>query len=118
VTVHWFGSQNWSPAVRLILSERVSVDEINSENLSFFQLAPNPAVDVTRVNFELKANSNVAYEVRDVNGKLISFSNMGKFSAGKNSFDLNVSSFENGNYMVSLVIDGSRMFTKVLNVVR
>lgn len=117
-TFVWFGSQNWSPAVRLILSERVSVDEINSENLSFFQLAPNPAVDVTRVNFELKANSNVAYEVRDVNGKLISFSNMGKFSAGKNSFDLNVTSFENGNYMVSLVIDGSRMFTKVLNVVR
>lgn len=117
-TFVWFGSQNWSPAVRLILSERVSVDEINSENLSFFQLAPNPAVDVTRVNFELKANSNVAYEVRDTNGKLISFSNMGKFSAGKNSFDLNVSSFENGNYMVSMVIDGSRMFTKVLNVVR
>lgn len=117
-TFVWFGSQNWSPAVRLILSERVAVDEINSENLSFFQLAPNPAVDVTRVNFQLKANSNVAYEVRDINGKLISFSNMGKFSAGKNSFDLNVSSFENGNYMVSLVIDGSRMFTKVLNVVR
>jgi hypothetical protein len=117
-TFVWFGSQNWSPAVRLILSERVSVDEINSENLSFFQLSPNPAVDVTRVNFELKSNSNVAYEVRDVNGKLISFSNMGKFSAGKNSFDLNVSSFENGNYMVSMVIDGSRMFTKVLNVVR
>lgn len=91
-TFVWFGSQNWSPAVRLILSERVSVDEINSENLSFFQLAPNPAADVTRVNFELKANSQVAYEVRDVNGKLISYSNMGKFSAGKNSFDLNVSS--------------------------
>jgi Secretion system C-terminal sorting domain len=117
-TFVWFGSQNWSPAVRLILSERVTVDEINSDNLTFFQLAPNPAVDVTRVNFELKSNSNVAYEVRDINGKLISFSNMGKFSAGKNSFDLNVSSYNAGNYTVSLVVDGSRMFTKVLNVVR
>ena len=112
----WFGSQNFSPAVRLILSQRVTVDEINSDNLTFFQFAPNPAVTSTRVNFELTSAANVAYEVRDITGKLIEFKNLGKYTPGMNNFELNVAGLNAGNYEVSLVIGGSRMFTKTLSV--
>jgi hypothetical protein len=112
----WFGSQSFSPAVRLILSERVTVDEINSDNLTFFQFAPNPAVTSTRVNFELTSAANVAYEVRDITGKLIEFKNLGKYTPGMNNFELNVTGLNAGNYEVSLVIGGSRMFTKTLSV--
>jgi hypothetical protein len=112
----WFGSQSFSPAVRLILSERVTVDEINSDNLTFFQFAPNPAVTSTRVNFELTSAANVAYEVRDITGKLIEFKNLGKYTPGMNNFELNVAGLNAGNYEVSLVIGGSRMFTKTLSV--
>lgn len=114
----WFSSQTFSPAVRLILSNRVTVDEIVSDNLSFFQLAPNPAVSSTRVNFELKNAGTVAYEVRDITGKLITFKNMGTFASGKNSFELNVSDMSAGNYNVSLVVDGANMFTKTLSVTK
>jgi hypothetical protein len=112
----WFGSQSFSPAVRLILSERVAVDEINSDNLTFFQFAPNPAVTSTRVNFELTSAANVAYEVRDITGKLIEFKNLGKYTPGMNNFELNVAGLNAGNYEVSLVIGGARMFTKTLSV--
>jgi hypothetical protein len=112
----WFGSQSFSPAVRLILSERVTVDEINSDNLTFFQFAPNPAVTSTRVNFELTSAANVAYEVRDITGKLIEFKNLGKYTPGMNNFELNVAGLNAGNYEVSLVIGGTRMFTKTLSV--
>ena len=115
-TFVWFGSQSFSPAVRLILSERVTVDEINSDNLTFFQFAPNPAVTSTRVNFELTSAANVAYEVRDITGKLIEFKNLGKYTPGMNNFELNVTGLNAGNYEVSLVIGGSRMFTKTLSV--
>jgi hypothetical protein len=115
-TFVWFGSQSYSPAVRLILSERVSVDEINSDNLTFFQFAPNPAVNSTRVNFELNSAANVAYEVRDITGKLIEFKNLGKFTPGMNNFELSVAGLNAGNYEVSLVIGGARMFTKTLVV--
>ena len=115
-TFVWFGSQNFSPAVRLILSERVTVDEINSDNLTFFQFAPNPAVTSTRVNFELTSAANVAYEVRDITGKLIEFKNLGKYTPGMNNFELNVAGLNAGNYEVSLVIGGARMFTKTLSV--
>ncbi|MEY3849741.1 MAG: hypothetical protein RJA38_182 [Bacteroidota bacterium] len=112
----WFSSQSFSPAVRLILSERVTVDEINSDNLTFFQFAPNPAVTSTRVNFELTSAANVAYEVRDITGKLIEFKNLGKYTPGMNNFELNVAGLNAGNYEVSLVIGGARMFTKTLSV--
>lgn len=115
-TFVWFGSQSFSPAVRLILSERVSVDEINSDNLTFFQFAPNPAVNSTRVNFELNSAANVAYEVRDITGKLIEFKNLGQFTPGMNNFELNVAGLNAGSYEVSLVIGGARMFTKTLLV--
>ncbi len=115
-TFVWFGSQSFSPAVRMILSERVAVDEINSDNLTFFQFAPNPAVSSTRVNFELTSAANVAYEVRDITGKLIEFKNLGKYTPGRNNFELNVAGLNAGNYEVSLVIGGARMFTKTLSV--
>ena len=81
-------------------------------------MAPNPAVSSTRVNFELKNAGTVAYEVRDITGKLITFKNMGTFANGKNSFELNVSDFTAGNYQVSLVVDGANMFTKTLSVTK
>jgi hypothetical protein len=114
----WFGSQNWSPAVRLILAELVSVDEVESDNLEFFQINPNPARDVARINFALKSQASVVYEVRDINGRLIEWNRLGGFQAGQNNFELNVSNYSVGNYTVSLVIDGQKMFSKKMSVIK
>jgi hypothetical protein len=113
----WFGSQSWSPAVRLIFCEQVGVEEnVNDELLTFFQISPNPAVNVTRINYELQTSAPVAYEVRDMTGRIIEFRNLGRMQPGRNTIELNVSGYATGNYSVGLVVDGARMFSKQLNV--
>lgn len=114
----WFSSQNWTPAVRLIVAELVSVDEINSDNLSFFQINPNPVSNVGRVNFTLKSDASVVYEVRDMNGRLVQWNRLGSFQAGQNNFQFDASNMAAGNYTMSLVIDGTNMFTKHMNVIK
>jgi len=114
----WFSSQNWTPAVRLIVAELVTVDEINSDNLSFFQINPNPVSNVGRVNFTLKSDASVVYEVRDMNGRLVQWNRMGSFPAGQNNFQFDASNMAAGNYTLSLVIDGQNMFTKHMNVIK
>jgi hypothetical protein len=114
----WFSSQSWSPAIRLILAELVTVDEVESDNLEFFQINPNPVRDVARINFALKSQASVVYEVRDINGRLVEWNRLGDFQAGQNNFELNVSNYSAGHYNVSLVIAGEKMFTKKMSVIK
>ncbi|MCC6599754.1 MAG: T9SS type A sorting domain-containing protein [Crocinitomicaceae bacterium] len=114
----WFVSQTWTPAVRMILSNRVGMDEMTI-GLQSFNIYPNPAVDVVKVEFTLNAASSVAYEVRDMSGRLIETkSNIGRFMPGTNTFDLNVSKYSAGNYTFSLVIDGAYLFSRQLSVIK
>ena len=82
------------------------------------QLFPNPAVDNTRIQFNLNEASNVAYEVRDINGKLIMWDNIGKHAAGSNSFNLNVSELPAGNYVIGVVTGGKNITHEKLMIVR
>jgi hypothetical protein len=117
-TYAWFTSRAYSPALRLILSERVSVDEINGESLQTFKLFPNPAVQVAQVQYTLKQNVAVAYEVRDIQGKLVTYANLGIKNAGTHSLELPVTQWGVGQYQVSLVVDGKKMYTKALQVTK
>ncbi|MFO0387223.1 MAG: hypothetical protein ACK505_10615 [Flavobacteriales bacterium] len=114
----WFGAQTWSPALRLILCELVNVDEINDELLTSFIISPNPAVDVARISYTLTSSAPVAYEVRDMQGRLVEFSNLGRMQPGANTLTLHVSNYAAGNYTVGLVVDGARMFARQLHVAR
>lgn len=109
---------NFTPAIRLILSDRVGVEEQESAGLDAFTLSPNPASTNVRVNFALKGSRYVAYEVRDVTGKLMEWKNIGQYAPGENSFTLNVSAYPAGNYFVNLVIDGEKLFTQQMNVTK
>ena len=115
----WFFRNSYSPSVRLILSERtIGVNETAVTNLTGLQLFPNPAVDNTRIQFNLNEASNVAYEVRDINGKLIMWDNIGKHAAGSNSFNLNVSELPAGNYVIGVVTGGKNITHEKLMIVR
>jgi hypothetical protein len=115
----WFFRNSYSPSVRLILSERaVGVNETEVSNLSGLQLFPNPAVDNTRIQFNLNEASNVAYEVRDITGKLMMWDNIGKHAAGSNSFNLNVSELPAGNYVIGVVTGGKNITHEKLMIVR
>jgi hypothetical protein len=102
----WFGRNSFTPAIRAILSERViSVDEL--ENSASLDIFPNPAVNDLRINVDLEKAGYLAYEIRDINGKIVTFDNKGVYPAGKSSFNVNVSNIAAGTYVVGIVTDGA-----------
>jgi hypothetical protein len=114
----WFTTKSYSPAIRLIISNRVNVDEVNAEILSTFKMFPNPAKSNSTVQFELNRSSAVAYEVRNLEGKLMEYANLGTKAQGQHNLNLNVNNWPAGQYEVSLVIDGRSMYTRSLQVVK
>jgi hypothetical protein len=106
-----------TPAVRLVLNEFVSVEE-EAQFINDFAISPNPASNFTQVSFDLKAASYIAYEVRDIQGKLVATDNIGQYSQGANTFNLNVSEYPVGNYIFNMVVDGEKMFSRQLSVAR
>jgi hypothetical protein len=111
----WFGRNTFTPAIRAILSERsINVDEI--ENSAALDVFPNPAVNEIRVNVDLQNASNVAYEIRDINGKLVTFNNMGNYPAGNTNFNVNISEMAAGTYVIGIVADGAMIAREKLVV--
>jgi len=104
-----------TPAIRLVLNEFVSVEE-EAQFINGFAISPNPASTNAQVQFDLKAASYIAYEVRDIQGKLVSTENIGFYNQGANSFNLNVSEYPAGNYIFNMVVDGEKMFSRQFNV--
>jgi hypothetical protein len=118
-TFIWFfgltGLTDDSPAIRLITSERVGIEE-NAQLVNDLSVGPNPAVNTTRVNFKLDNAKAIAYEIRDMQGRLITFANKGVYQAGAQSFEINVSDIAAGNYMLNIVLDGTSMVSTQLVV--
>lgn len=115
--MHWFTSQTWTPAMRLILDNFVGVSEIEM-GLDNFLISPNPASAMANFNFTLGENKVVAYEVRDMNGRLVTFANMGRYTAGTHQFSVDVSSWAAGQYTFSLVLDAEVRFSRQVSVVK
>jgi hypothetical protein len=118
-TFIWFfgltGLTDDSPAIRLITSERVGIEE-SAQLIKDLTVGPNPAVNSTRVNFTLDNAKAVAYEIRDMQGRLITFANKGMYQAGAQSFEINVTDIAAGNYMLNIVLDGAAMVSTQLVV--
>jgi hypothetical protein len=104
-----------SPAIRLVMNEFVSVEE-ETQYITDFGINPNPASTLAQVQFNLKAASYIAYEVRDIQGKLMETDNIGLYNQGANTFGLNVSEYPAGNYIFNMVVDGEKMFSRQFSV--
>jgi hypothetical protein len=93
----WFTSQTATPAIRLILSERVGIDEIaNYNGIDLRQNVPNPANGTTMVRFEMLQSRNVTVEMRDLQGRLIQSVQRGQLPAGTHQVELNVADLQSG----------------------
>lgn len=111
----WFTSQTSTPAIRLILSERVGVDEIANRNgMILHQNVPNPTQGTTSIRFELLQSRNVSMELRDLQGRLIERVERGQLPAGEHRLDMDVASLQGGIYTYTLVADGIRLTKKMI----
>jgi hypothetical protein len=103
---------NESPMVRLNLDENaeqtMNVEEIGAENFAIFPAVPNPAESTTRLQFRLDQVADVNVSVRDITGKLVFSQEQGTLAIGYHSQTLDVSVFESGIYMLTLLVNGER----------
>lgn len=108
-TFVWFTSQTATPAVRLVTSQRLGVDEFVSSDLNLGQNMPNPAGDFTRIPLTLANAHNVTLEVRDMTGKLIKWEFFGNMAAGEHTLELNTADMAAGTYTYAIVAGAERV---------
>lgn len=116
----WFLFQNITPAVRLVLSERavpISTNQLD-EIVSEIQMYPNPASSNIQSTITLENSEHIAWEIRDLNGKLVKYSNVGRMTAGENVITIPVEELVQGNYMMNFVISGKKVVSKPFAIQR
>ncbi len=110
----WFVRNTYSPAIRLITSEREAVDLLEaSQGIRLDQNIPNPAMGTTTIRFELGQSRDVMLEVRDGMGRLVSSKDMGTLGAGLHNMELNLDGWASGLYTYTLSADGLRTTKKM-----
>lgn len=93
----------------------------NDKNVNLhnrFELFPNPARDITNIDFTIDVVSKVEITIHDMNGiesgEKMSITNL---APGKYEYNLTTSGLVNGSYLVTLKVNDTP-FTKTLNIVK
>lgn len=71
-------------------------------NNTLFQLAPNPAAQLTQVSFSVEKAVDLQLIVYDIMGREVQFKNLGEMPAGQHNVSIDVSQLAVGNYIVVL----------------
>jgi photosystem II stability/assembly factor-like uncharacterized protein len=96
-------------------------NQISSEIPSKFGLTqnyPNPFNPVTMIKYDIAKASNVSLKVYDVLGNEVALVVSGNLSAGKYAADFNASKLASGIYFYSLIVDGQKVDTKKMMLVK
>lgn len=79
-----------------------------------FELAPNPADEVTSVSLDLPKNSMVEILITDVQGKLVTTVENRFYNAGEHHINLPIKNLETGNYFVQLRLNNEHTLIRQL----
>lgn len=113
---NWFFGYSWAPAVRMNLNEALSVDKLTeAESFAMSQNIPNPANDITRVNYTLNSANAVSLRVIDMTGREVMNISEGTQVAGEHSIEIDVRDLSSGVYTYTMTV-GAETMTKQLIV--
>jgi hypothetical protein len=113
----WFGSQTSSPSVRLVFAEWVGVEELGELNgIDLNQNIPNPATGNTAISYKLDQPTEVRFEIRDLQGRLMDLVTPGMMPTGQHQFDLNISGYSAGLYTYTLITNDNVRLTRRMTV--
>jgi hypothetical protein len=114
---NWYYT-NEVPMVRLNLdpnaTNTVAVEEIAEGPFQLYPAFPNPAAETTRIQYRLDQVADVAVEVRDVTGKVVSQVVRGTQPAGYHSITLDVANMAAGVYTYSLNVNNARSTQRLI----
>jgi len=97
-----------------ILSINVEAYPIYTKTFILAQNKPNPAIDLTTINYELKEKAEVKLSVFDNTGRLIQQYNNGIQEKGGYSLELNVSELNSGIYYYTLQVNKLKQTKKLI----
>lgn len=113
----WFTSQTETPDVRMILSEWVGVEELGEMNgIDLNQNMPNPATGNTIISYNLDQPTQVRFEIRDLQGRIMEVIAPGMMPAGQHQFDVNISDYAAGLYTYTLIANEDVRLTRRMTV--
>jgi len=82
--------------------------------ISTVELFPNPANDQVNVQFELLQTTDIVVELTDLSGRVVHTVAMNNASVGTNNATLDLSTLDNGIYMVVLRSENAKHVTKLI----
>lgn len=92
-----------------------AISEISRETFALAQNQPNPFTNQTTITYQLnKQAAVVSLEVTDVRGLKMIEKTQTNMHPGKYSYDILTSSFAQGIYFCSLIVDGERITNKIV----
>jgi photosystem II stability/assembly factor-like uncharacterized protein len=102
------------PGVLGVLSK--ASDKADYENR--FELFPNPARDITNMDFAIETVSQIEISIRNITGvEVVEKIVASGLSPGKYEYNLNTSNLISGSYIVTLKVNNAS-FTKTLSIVK
>jgi len=99
----------------------VNINQISSEvpsDYKLFQNYPNPFNPSTTISFNIKNSKTVKIKVYNIEGKEISMPVNKKLNPGEYQYLFDAGSLSSGVYFYSLFIDGERVDTKKMMLIR
>ena len=79
-----------------------------------FLKSTNPANGSTTFNYTLLNNSDVAFNVYDITGKVVYTENLANQSVGAHRLDINTTELADGIYFYSLTANGQKVTRKMV----
>ena len=98
-----FGGIDQSDIAQLKEGGSIQMDAmVNTVSVGDLQLSPNPFNNSTTLQYSTIVETEVNFEVFDMNGRLVDYIEMGTQMPGEYTYELNLSSRESGMYYVKM----------------
>jgi len=99
--------------VNIPLFAIVDNSSANVNSNSYFQgmqmtVYPNPVSETAHIDYVLQYNSDVTFEIINVNGQIVKSIELGYHTTGTHSTTIDINSLSSGNYFISMQAVGTR----------
>ncbi|MDR1182562.1 MAG: T9SS type A sorting domain-containing protein, partial [Bacteroidales bacterium] len=94
-------------------TESVGIETLNGDIFTLNQNIPNPANSSTRIDYSIPEAGEVIFHVHSVSGQLL-YSKTIEAANGKQSLELNTSTFAAGIYFYSIEYKGQRLIKRMM----
>lgn len=112
-SLNWLTGWSALSMADIVQNNTTGVGEVEQNGFLLDAPVPNPASDITTINFTLPRPGSVTLTIVDITGRPIS-RYTGQYSAGEQSERINVRNLANGTYLILLDAEGSRLVQKMV----